>query len=241
MNPSKETIAANPDGTARLQSENVSDKSRISKAEAERDALEQKNKLLMESRNGDELSPEGNIQNLNIAEFPDPSKSVPTLEAMQIMAMQDALHEMWDTLPGHEGEHYECAMCGAVMYSCMDYTHNEDCPYEIGFNALDAFYDAWEKASANAAEPDKKPDTITPETGKNHSTSNAVDEGKTGQETGAGEKPDIETATDGAVLCACVSDDAADCIRRRYVPFDTSGEECDCICHRVDFEDGSAS
>lgn len=61
--------------------------------------------------------------------------------------LHDAASEIMDQLHANverrtEYEMYDCRLCGATMYPCIDYTHEKSCPYEMLSKAIDAFGDA---------------------------------------------------------------------------------------------------
>lgn len=79
------------------------------------------------------------------------------IDKFAIGDIHDAASEIMDQL--HVGvetrteyEIYDCRLCGAVMYPCMDYTHEKNCPYEIFTKAIDAFGGSVERAQQEAKE-----------------------------------------------------------------------------------------
>lgn len=72
--------------------------------------------------------------------------------ALDISLIHDAAHAIWDR--AHECgdvDHFDCKLCGATMYLCIDYTHKPDCPYERLGKAIDKFGDALASQEARTA------------------------------------------------------------------------------------------
>lgn len=71
-----------------------------------------------------------------------------TMLALNIGDIHDKAHDAWCWIhkPLAERDYYECLLCGETMYPCVDYTHAEDCPFEIVEAAIDAFGEAIDNA-----------------------------------------------------------------------------------------------
>jgi hypothetical protein len=69
--------------------------------------------------------------------------------------IHDAAHEVWDEM--HRGEEdrplgYDCKLCGATMIPGFSYEHKPTCAVEIMARAIEAYGDAIDEASAQAAD-----------------------------------------------------------------------------------------
>lgn len=70
--------------------------------------------------------------------------------------LHDKAHDIWcsirdaDVTADRNADYYDCALCGATMFECMDYTHKSDCPYEVFGRAIDAFTQAIEDAGESS-------------------------------------------------------------------------------------------
>ena len=70
-----------------------------------------------------------------------------------ILDLHDGAHNIWLELHSDVGdvEFYDCKLCGATMYPCIDYTHEPDCQVEIVTSAIDEFDKAVKAALAKTA------------------------------------------------------------------------------------------
>jgi|GEM_PF-4179989 len=70
-----------------------------------------------------------------------------------VSEIHDAAHEVWSYLHKDfaDADYHDCALCGATMYSSMDYTHEPSCPLERITAAIDAFGTACTNASRDCA------------------------------------------------------------------------------------------
>lgn len=76
----------------------------------------------------------------------------------EFIKISQHLIDLWnDEIHDDNADAYDCKLCGATIFPCYDYTHNETCELVKAEKAIDAALDAFEALDkALTQEGDKK-------------------------------------------------------------------------------------